>query len=74
MAIDLGPHGVRVNVLGQDYFKTELTQALVTDAEFTGWISNRTPAGRWGDVEDLVVPRCLWRPMRPAWSIAISLS
>ena len=53
MAIDLGKYGIQVNGLGPGYFKTELTQALVADEAFTAWLSGRTPAGRWGDVEEL---------------------
>ncbi|MDO3563950.1 glucose 1-dehydrogenase [Ralstonia pseudosolanacearum] len=53
MAIDWGPHGLQVNGLGPGYFKTELTQALVANAEFTAWLVGRTPSRRWGDVEDL---------------------
>ncbi len=53
MAIDLGQHGIQVNGLGPGYFKTELTQSLVADEAFTAWLSNRTPAGRWGDVQEL---------------------
>ncbi len=53
MAIDLGGHGIQVNGLGPGYFKTELTQTLVADADFTAWLSKRTPAGRWGDVAEL---------------------
>ena len=54
MAIDWGQHGIQVNGLGPGYFKTELTQALVENPEFSGWLINRTPSRRWGDVEDLV--------------------
>lgn len=54
MAIDWGPHGLQVNGLGPGYFKTELNDALVKNAEFSGWLVNRTPSRRWGDVEDLV--------------------
>lgn len=54
MAIDWGPHGIQVNGLGPGYFKTELTQALVDNAEFTQWLVNHTPSRRWGDVQDLV--------------------
>jgi len=54
MAIDLGPHGIQVNGLGPGYFKTELTQALVDNAEFSQWLIGRTPSRRWGDVEDLM--------------------
>jgi len=54
MAIDWGQHGIQVNGLGPGYFKTELTQALVDNRDFTAWLVGRTPSRRWGDVEDLV--------------------
>jgi gluconate 5-dehydrogenase len=54
MAIDWGQHGIQVNGLGPGYFKTELTEALVNDEKFSGWLIGRTPSRRWGDVEDLV--------------------
>ncbi|MDM0019226.1 glucose 1-dehydrogenase [Variovorax saccharolyticus] len=54
MAIDWGQHGIQVNGLGPGYFKTELTEALVKNEEFTNWLVGRTPSRRWGDVEDLV--------------------
>ena len=53
MAIDLGRHGIQVNGLGPGYFKTELTQSLVDDAAFSAWLAQRTPAGRWGEVDEL---------------------
>lgn len=53
MCIDWGKHNIQVNGLGPGYFKTELTDALVNNAEFTGWLEGRTPAGRWGDVQEL---------------------
>jgi gluconate 5-dehydrogenase len=53
MAVDLGPHGIQVNGLGPGYFKTELTAALVADEAFTAWLAKRTPAGRWGEVNEL---------------------
>lgn len=53
MAVDLGRFGIQVNGLGPGYFKTELTQALVDDAAFSAWLANRTPAGRWGEVQEL---------------------
>ena len=53
MAIDLGKYGIQVNGLGPGYFKTELTQSLVADEAFTAWLCNRTPAGRWGEVQEL---------------------
>ena len=53
MAIDWGQHGINVNGLGPGYFKTELTDALVKDKQFSAWLIGRTPSRRWGNVEDL---------------------
>jgi gluconate 5-dehydrogenase len=38
MAIDWGQFGITVNGLGPGYFKTELTEKLVADPTFTGWL------------------------------------
>jgi len=53
MAIDWGPHGLQVNGIGPGYFKTELTEKLVDDVDFTKWLVGRTPSRRWGDVNEL---------------------
>ncbi len=53
MCIDWAGFGLQVNGIGPGYFRTELNKALVEDPEFSGWLENRTPAGRWGDVEEL---------------------
>lgn len=54
MCADLGPHGIQANALAPGYFATELTKALVDDPEFSAWVGQRTPAGRWGRVHELV--------------------
>jgi gluconate 5-dehydrogenase len=54
MATDWGRHGLRVNALAPGYFRTELNKALVEDEKFSAWLAQRTPMGRWGDVEELV--------------------
>lgn len=56
LTADLAPHGIQVNAIAPGYFATELTAPLVADEEFSAWISRRTPAARWGQVEDLVGP------------------
>jgi gluconate 5-dehydrogenase len=53
MCADWARFGLQVNGLGPGYFETELTRALVEDAAFSAWLCNRTPAGRWGRVEEL---------------------
>ncbi|MEM8870014.1 MAG: SDR family oxidoreductase [Pseudomonadota bacterium] len=54
MATDWARHGLQVNAIAPGYFKTPLNQALVDDPKFTEWLENRTPAGRWGTVDELV--------------------
>lgn len=54
MATDWAGHGLQVNAIAPGYFKTPLNQALVDDPAFTAWLEKRTPAGRWGDVDELV--------------------
>lgn len=54
MATDWAKHGLQCNGLAPGYFDTPLNKVLVDDPEFTAWLAKRTPAGRWGDVEELV--------------------
>lgn len=54
MATDWAKYGLQINAIAPGYFKTPLNQALVDNPEFTGWLEKRTPAGRWGNVEELV--------------------
>lgn len=54
MCADLAPSGIQVNAIAPGYFATELTKALVDDPDFSAWVRQRTPAGRWGDTADLV--------------------
>lgn len=53
MCADLAPSGIQVNGIGPGYLETELTRPLVEDPEFSAWVHTRTPAGRWGTVDDL---------------------
>jgi gluconate 5-dehydrogenase len=54
MCADWAKHNIQVNALAPGYFKTPLNQALVDNPEFSTWLEKRTPAGRWGNVEELV--------------------
>jgi gluconate 5-dehydrogenase len=54
MCADWAKHGIQVNAIGPGYFKTPLNQALVDNAEFSAWLEKRTPAGRWGTVDELI--------------------
>ncbi|RJE81127.1 SDR family oxidoreductase [Paracoccus sp. JM45] len=54
MATDWARYGLQCNGLAPGYFETPLNQALVDDPEFSAWLAKRTPAGRWGKVDELV--------------------
>ena len=53
MAADWAKHGISANAIAPGFFKTELNEALIADAEFNAWLEKRTPMGRWGEVEEL---------------------
>lgn len=55
MATELARHNIQVNGIGPGYFATSQTAPLRTDGHpFNNFIINRTPAGRWGDPDDLI--------------------
>ncbi|WP_337269198.1 SDR family oxidoreductase [Oryzifoliimicrobium ureilyticus] len=53
MATDWAKHGLNCNAIAPGYFDTPLNAALVADPAFSAWLEKRTPAGRWGKVEEL---------------------
>ena len=54
MATDWAKHGLQCNAIAPGYFITPLNKALIDDPVFSDWLAKRTPAGRWGNVEELV--------------------
>ena len=54
MCAEWARHGIQANGIGPGYFVTPLTQGLKDDPEFDSWIRARTPAGRWGELDELV--------------------
>ncbi|HEY4246732.1 MAG TPA: SDR family oxidoreductase [Lacunisphaera sp.] len=54
MAVEWARHNLQINGIGPGYFMTELTRPLVENPEFNKWICDRTPAGRWGQPQELV--------------------
>jgi gluconate 5-dehydrogenase len=53
MCADWAQYGIQVNAIGPGYFETPMNKALVEDPVFDAWLRKRTPAGRWGKVEEL---------------------
>jgi gluconate 5-dehydrogenase len=56
MTAEWAAAGIQVNAVAPGYIHTEMTQNLVDDEAFNGWVLGRTPAHRWGTVTDLVGP------------------
>ena len=54
MATDWARHNIQVNAIAPGYFRTPLNKALYEDVDFSAWLEKRTPAGRWGEVGELV--------------------
>jgi gluconate 5-dehydrogenase len=54
MATEWARHNVQINGIGPGYIATSQTEPLRVDGHpFNEFIIHRTPAGRWGDPEDL---------------------
>ncbi|WP_300731454.1 SDR family NAD(P)-dependent oxidoreductase [Pseudomonas sp.] len=53
MCAEWARHGIQANGLAPGYFATEMNRALVDNPSFSEWLCQRTPAGRWGRVEEL---------------------
>ena len=53
MAVELAPHNIQVNAIAPGYFATEMNRALIDNTEFNAWVCKRTPAGRWGQPEEI---------------------
>ena len=53
MCAEFAKYGITANGISPGYFGTELNTALMKDEKFSAWVCARTPAGRWGKVEEL---------------------
>jgi gluconate 5-dehydrogenase len=53
MCADWARFDIQCNAIAPGYFATELTAPLKNDPAFNGWLSQRTPAGRWGEMPEL---------------------
>ncbi|WP_404713841.1 glucose 1-dehydrogenase [Sphingomonas sp. MMS24-J13] len=53
MCADWARHNIQVNAIAPGYFATPMNRALVEDPAFDDWLRKRTPAARWGNLQDL---------------------
>lgn len=54
MAVELGPHGIRVNALAPTFIETPMTRPFLEDAAFKQSVVDKIKLGRIGQVEDLM--------------------
>ncbi len=64
LATEWAKHNIQVNGIGPGYFATDQTAPIrVNGHPFNDFILNRTPAGRWGEPDDLAELPYFW-PVR----------
>ena len=56
MAIEAGPHGIRVNTLAPTFIRTPLAEQSLSIPERKAWVEGMIKLGRIGEVEDLMGP------------------
>jgi NAD(P)-dependent dehydrogenase (short-subunit alcohol dehydrogenase family) len=54
MAIEWGPHGIRVNTIAPTFIRTPLSAQTFANPERAAWIAAKIKLGRVGEVEDLM--------------------
>ena len=52
-AVELAPHGVRVNAVAPTFVETPMTAGFLADARFRAEVESQIPLGRIGRVEDV---------------------
>jgi NAD(P)-dependent dehydrogenase (short-subunit alcohol dehydrogenase family) len=52
-ALDMAPHGVRVNCVSPTFVETPMTEPFLADSSFRADVEARIPLGRLGRVEDV---------------------
>jgi NAD(P)-dependent dehydrogenase (short-subunit alcohol dehydrogenase family) len=56
MAIELGPHNIRVNTVAPTFVETELSAKNLSDPDFRSWVLGKIKLGRLAQVEDIMGP------------------
>lgn len=54
LAVELAPHGIRVNSVAPTFIETEMTRPMLTDGQFRNEVLQQIPLGRIGTPEDVV--------------------
>ena len=56
MAIELGPHNIRVNTIAPTFVETEMTASSLSEPDFRSWVLGKIKLGRLAQVEDIMGP------------------
>jgi NAD(P)-dependent dehydrogenase (short-subunit alcohol dehydrogenase family) len=54
MAIEWGPHGIRVNTIAPTFIRTPMTEQTFSNPERAAWIASKIKLGRIGEVTDIM--------------------
>ena len=54
MAIECGPHGIRINIVAPTFIRMPLTERTSADAERIRWIDEKIKLGRVGETSDIM--------------------
>jgi NAD(P)-dependent dehydrogenase (short-subunit alcohol dehydrogenase family) len=54
LALELGPHGIRVNTLCPTFIETAMTAPMFQDSDFRAFVLQRIALGRLGRLEDVM--------------------
>jgi len=54
MAIEWGPHNIRINTICPTFIRTPLTEQTFANPERTRWITEKIKLGRIGEIEDIM--------------------
>jgi gluconate 5-dehydrogenase len=53
MCVEWAKYNIQANGIGPGYIRTEMNIALTENPEFDAFVKRRTPAARWGEVDEL---------------------
>ena len=56
MAIEFGPHGIRINTLAPTFIRTPLAEQTLANPERKAWVESKIKLGRIGEMKDIMGP------------------